>query len=87
MTKSTKDVYLAAAFLTYDGIELVQVDRTDPRHMIFVFDTPDVPNIVGINPKPNLEEIEMKWVNNDLVGNLTDFKNAIQRMKSVIHSS
>lgn len=86
MVKKTKDVYLAAAFLTFDGVELIRVDKTDPRHMEFVFEKPDLPNIVGMSTL-TLDDIEMQWVNNELSGNFTDFKNAIQRMKSVIHST
>lgn len=88
MLKKTKDVYLAAAILTFDNVELVRVDRTDPRHMEFVFESKDVQ--IGNLPMTggvDLDAIEMKWVNNELTGNFTDFKNAIQRMKSVVHST
>jgi hypothetical protein len=86
--KSTRDVYLAAAFLTFDGVELIRVDKTDPRHMEFVFEAvePKLDDDLKF-PENFLDEIEMKWVNNELSGNFTDFKNAIQRMKSVIHST
>ena len=73
---STKDIYLAAAFITlgatYDG-----ADKSDPRHMIFSFSGDGV----------DLDEIETQWVNSQLRVNAVHFKNALQQMKAIVHSA
>ena len=91
--KSTRDIYLAAAWLSM-GAKLERTDKTDRRHMEFFF-----------SPKPlfetgvlsgetstinlavqDLDKIETDWVNEVVVGNLVSYKNALQRLKAVVHS-
>jgi len=89
--KSTKDIYLAATWLTL-GAKHERTDKTDIRHMEFFF-----------SPKPlfetgtlsgtsinidgqDLEKIEGDWVNGCVMVNAVQYKDALQRLKAVIHS-
>ena len=85
---STKDIYLSALWMAM-GAKFERVDRTDPRHQVFYFSESDVPApdgsrvLVGID----LLDLEKQWVNKEIKVNAWEFKEAIQRMKSIIHSS
>ena len=70
--KTTSDIYFAAALLA-KGAYLEKIDRTKPRHMTFTFSGDD------------LDSLEMKWVNKELEVNALDYRDAIQRMKSIVH--
>ena len=76
-SKITGDLYLAAAYLALN-FELTDINRDDPKHMRFAF--------IG-ETKEELNEIENKWINRNLVVNAVDFAEAIKRMKSIIHST
>jgi len=85
-TKKTTDIYLAAAILalggTYEG-----VNRTDPRHMEFELSlTPKFQSDVLASALPSLDSYEKEWANGTLMINAVAFKDAIQRMKSIIHT-
>lgn len=69
----TKDLYLAACFICY-GHSLEDVDKSDPRHMKFVF------------TGEGLKSLETKWISRDLSVPAADFADAIRKMKSLIHS-
>ena len=73
---STKDIYLAAAVIALGG-KYSGADKSEPRHMVFKFEP------VGVD----YDEIHTQWVNGDLRINAVNFKNAIQQMKSIVHSS
>lgn len=75
--KTTGDLYLASAYLAL-SFELTSINRNDPKHMRFTF--------LG-ETKEELDEIETKWINRNLVVNAVDFAEAIKRMKSIIHST
>lgn len=89
----TTDIYFAAALLAL-GSTLVSVDKSEPRHMKFVvsrngyeFKSENLPLTESVaDHHPDLETLENQWVNKQLVVNAYDFKEAIQRMKSVVHS-
>lgn len=84
----TTDIYLAAAMLSL-GARLDGVDKSDPRHMEFTIIAKDTKFESNNLPTPepmDLESIEKQWVNGTLMINAVSFKDAIQRMKSVIHS-
>lgn len=72
---STKDIYLCSALIAL-GARYDSADRTDPRHIIFYL----IPNGLDI------DSAHTQWVNNELMVNAVSFKNALQQMKSVIHS-
>lgn len=76
MQSQTKDIYLAAALLTL-GYNLQEVSKKEPKHQVFVFE---------INPSI-FKQIELELANEKLVVNLAKFKNSLQRMKSIVHSS
>lgn len=84
---STKDLYLAAAWLTL-GAKHEKTDKTDSRHMIFYFS----PKAIGETgelkdiPAMDLEKIEADWVNGCVMVNAVTYKEALQRLKAVIHS-
>ena len=92
--KKTKDLYLSAALLAL-GAELVNVDRTDERHMEFEFSSPKVEGTVlasstdakgYIHISEPLSEYETQWANKNLMVNAVAYADAIRRLKSLIHS-
>lgn len=92
MTKklsSTKTLGLAAAWASL-GANYESVDRTDPKHQEFTFSPKAVSSgELGIAlslPIQDLDFIEAQWVNKNLVVNAVDYYDALQRMKSLIHS-
>jgi hypothetical protein len=82
----TSDVYLSAALLAL-GYKLSEIDRTDPRHMVFGFLAVAETGSLGELSKAGLKYVETEWANRTLVVNAFDFAEAIKRMKSLIHSS
>jgi hypothetical protein len=95
-TKKTTDIYLTSALLAL-GAKLENVDRNDPRHMVFEvslklpeFQSENLNTAVNVNNVVpfylDLDYYEKEWANATLVINAVAFKDAIQRMKSVIHS-
>lgn len=98
-TKSTTDIYFAAALLAL-GAKLEKTDRTDPRHMEFQFSSPTRPappalvrgGETTINlpftqiPTMDLEKMETDWANKSLQINAFEFAEAIKRMKGLVHS-
>lgn len=71
---STRDVYFAAALLVY-GYVLCEVNRTDIRHQKFYFE----------GDKRRLRGLEVEYANRKLVVEVTAYKEALQRLKSLIH--
>lgn len=85
--KSTRDIYLAACWLAL-GAKLEKTDKKDPRHMEFLF-TPKKMGETGILAEISsldLDKIEMDWANGCVMVNAVQYKEALQRMKAVIHS-
>jgi len=74
-TNSTRDIYLASALLSL-GYVLHSVNKKDSRHQEFSFEIAST----------TLHEIELQYANEKLVVNAAHFKNALQRMKSIIHT-
>lgn len=72
---STKDIYLCSALIAL-GARYESADRTDPRHIVFYLSHSGI----------DVDDIHTQWVNNELMVNAVSFKNALQQMKSVIHS-
>ena len=87
----TTDIYFTAALLAL-GSKLESVDKSDPRHMKFTvvknpeynFQSENLP--AGQAATNGLDFYENQWANGVLIINAVQFKDAIQRMKSVIHS-
>lgn len=87
-SKKTSDIYLASA-LSALGAKLEDVDKTDPRHMVFEFSPRTVSDGVLSElkiPTLDLDFIETQWVNRTLQVNASDYAEAIKRLKSVVHS-
>jgi len=72
----TKDIYLASIYIA-SGVEYLYADKTDIRHQEFVFKEGGV----------DTEKVKSEYINGTLMVNAVAFKEAIQRMKSEIHSS
>lgn len=88
MNKKTTDLYLASA-LSALGAILENVDKTDPRHMIFEFAPRKVSTgeLAKIDlPTQDLDAIERDWANQILVVNAVQYSEAIKRLKSIVHS-
>lgn len=85
-TLATKDIYLAAAFSAL-GARLDKVDKTDPKHMEFIF-TPKPAFQTGALAElsQDLESIKLDWTNRALMVNAADYAEAIKRMKSEVHT-
>ena len=87
--KTSSDVYFSAALMSL-GYKLINVDRTDPRHMIFGFDIgePNSLGAVGESVKhTNFEDIKLQWANEVLQVNARKYMESIKSLKSIIHSS
>ncbi len=88
----TSDVSLAAAFLAL-GYKLSGVDRFNPRHMVFEFESDLAPLRTMVNESakavhiPSIKDVETAWANRTLMVNAVDYSEAMKRMKSLIHSS
>jgi len=71
----TRDIYLAAIYISL-GVLYSHADKRDVRHQEFIFN-----GDVAIT-----EKIRADYINGVLMVNAVKFKEAIQRMKSEIHS-
>ena len=74
-TKTTSDIYLAAAFMSL-GARLHDVNRDDPRHQRFTFESDEL----------DFSDVESQWINQSLMVNGAHYKVALQNMKSVIYA-
>lgn len=84
-TKKTTDIYFASA-LSALGATLKDVDRADPRHMVFEFAPRTLSGDLPPAPSQNLDYIEREWANGILVVNAVQYAEALKRMKSIVHS-
>lgn len=91
---TTPDIYFASAMLAL-GAKMDSVDKSDPRHMQFTLIMPTYefssPILQGatssaIAVSMDFDYFEKEWANKTLLINAIDFKDAIQRMKSIIHT-
>jgi hypothetical protein len=91
--KSTKDLYLAACYMAL-GAKYEKSDKTDKRHIVFYF-TPKPLFETGVLaegtenapiPAQDLDKIESDWANGCVLVNAIQYKDALQRLKSIIHS-
>lgn len=94
---NTQDIYFCAAMLSL-GAKLDYTDKSDPKHMkfylsqdtpVYTFQSSFIPNSTGVSTESkamDFEYYENEWANGSLTVNATKFKDAIQRMKSVVHS-
>lgn len=73
---STKNIYLAAIYIAL-GAEYSHANKDDIRHQKFIFKDWDV----------DANKIRAEYINGTLMINAADFIEAIQRMKSEIHSN
>lgn len=87
-TWGTSTLGLAAAVKAL-GAEFVRVDKADPRRMVFYFvipkDTYDLEKYFG-NLKFNFSSVEIQWTNGNLQVNARRYFEALQDLKSVIHT-
>jgi len=72
----TKDIYLSAILIALGGF-YSHADKSDTRHQIFYFRD---------NGNIDFDKVVSEYVTGTLTINAAAFKEAIQRMKSVIHS-
>jgi len=75
---STADMYLAALLLANE-YSLVNVDRSDPKHIHFQFTTCEEDEVP-------LQEVVRDYTNGDAVVSASRFVEAIRKIKSLIHS-
>jgi len=75
--KDTKDIYLAALYIA-KGAQFSHADKSDVRHQVFWFFDSD---------ELDMDDIRNKYINGHILVNAVAFKEAIQRMKSEIHSN
>lgn len=80
--KTTKNIYLAAVFLCIGAI-LKEVKKDDLRHQEFVFEMYDRDGNIAIGV---LDKVEIDYANKQVMVNAADYREALQRMKSVVHS-
>jgi hypothetical protein len=88
-TNEISDMYLAAAFLSYD-VELISIDRSNKRRQRFCFGQ-DIDHIwimdggmaVKVN-SPSVDDVKTKFTANTLLYP-PSYPAAIRRIKSAIH--
>lgn len=92
-TLVTTDIYLCAALMSL-GAKLDGVDKSDPKHMQFtlirdgyIFESSNLPDgSAVVSHQATLDTYEKQWANEELMVNAIKYKDAIQRIKSVVHS-
>lgn len=86
--RGTKSLGIAAAWSAL-GAKYEKSDRTDPKHIEFFF-SPRMAETGALKelniPTQDLDRIESDWVNRTLVVNAVEFYDALQRLKTIIHS-
>lgn len=75
MLYNTKDIYFAATLLAY-GYLLTSVDKKEPKHMIFVFEDAE-----------KIRPIERAYLNKEVRVEVSAFREALIRLKGIVHSS
>jgi hypothetical protein len=93
---TTSDIYFVAALVT-TGAKIDSVDRSDPRHIRFDVSQPNGTYSFTSENLPvggsisahlvGLEQYETMWANAEMVVNAVAYKNAIQQVKTLIHST
>lgn len=95
----TQDIYFCAAMLSL-GAKLDDTDKSDSKHMkfhlsqeltpVYKFQSTTLPDGSSVTVDSSIvkdfEYYENEWANGTLMVNATKFKDALQRMKSVVHS-
>jgi len=88
--KTIGDMYLAAAFLSYE-IPLVKIEKSEPRRQKFIFCGScrrifiQEDGVVMMMENPTLEDIETKFIAKTLMFP-PSYPDSIRRIKSSIHS-
>lgn len=72
--KSTKDLYLAAAFFC-EGCRYLDIDKSDKTRMVFWFEGGE-----------NADRVEREWYTKTLVVSATSYAEALRTCKSLIHN-
>ena len=87
--KSTKDIYLAACYMAL-GAKYERTDKSDRRHMAFYFSPKPLfeTGVLAVNELggQDLDKIETDWANGCVLVNAIQYKDALQRLKAIIHS-
>lgn len=73
-TYKTTNLYLAAALLSL-GAALDDIDYSDKRHQVFI-----------LSGRHDFQTIERAWYDSRVTGNLCHYRDALQKLKSKIHS-
>lgn len=74
VNKPTKDLYLAAAFMT-EGCKYLSIDKADRSRMVFVFEGGEL-----------ADRVEHQWYQGTLVVSATNYAASLRTCKSLIHS-
>lgn len=74
VNKSTKDLYLAAAFFT-EGCRFLELDKSDRSRMVFWFGGGEL-----------ADRVEREWNEGTLVVSATAYAASLRHAKSLIHS-
>lgn len=72
-TKTTTDIYLAAALLC-NGAKLSGVDYSDQRHVKFTF-----------RSEKDLDDIEVDYDNDELIGSLSTYADSLRKIKNKLY--
>jgi hypothetical protein len=72
-SKTTTDIYLAAAFLCF-GAKLTGVDYSEPKHVKFSFKS-----------DKDLALLEQDFDNGELVGSLSNFAESLRKIKNKLY--
>lgn len=95
---TTSDIYFVAALITTGAkIDKENVDRTDPRHIrftvssdvpVYTFSSKSIPETASITSVlVGLEYYEDLWDTGKMMVNAVAYKNALQQVKTLIHST
>jgi hypothetical protein len=79
-TLNTADMYLAALLLSSD-FSLIDVNRSDPKHIRFCFSSCDG------TEEPVLEDVVREYTNGTMMVNASRYVESIRKIKSLIHAS